>query len=148
MDFEDLCSDILVGQVIDCVVYVEVQVGDLLMIFVGMVYVLGLGLLFYEVQQSSNFIYCIYDWDCLVMVGCFLYFFQSVEVLWFIIVEMCFLIIVVGVQELLCCNYFVFERLVVVDMVLKCDIVGQSFYVLIVICGEVIFWVGKQQWLL
>lgn len=43
-------------------VYVEVQVGDVLPVTPGTIHALGPGLLIYEIQQSSDLTYRLYDW--------------------------------------------------------------------------------------
>ncbi len=46
----------------DFIVYADVQVGDVLYIPANTVHALGPGLLIYEIQQSSNITYRLYDW--------------------------------------------------------------------------------------
>ncbi len=43
-------------------VYTEVQVGDVLPVTPGTIHALGPGLLIYEIQQSSDLTYRLYDW--------------------------------------------------------------------------------------
>jgi mannose-6-phosphate isomerase len=43
-------------------VYTEVQVGDVLPVIPGTIHALGPGLLIYEIQQSSDLTYRLYDW--------------------------------------------------------------------------------------
>lgn len=50
------------GKVIDLVEFLEVRVGDSLLMLPGTVHALGPGLLIYEVQQTSDLTYRVYDW--------------------------------------------------------------------------------------
>ncbi len=50
------------GKIIDLVRYLDVQPGDTLYMPAGTIYSLGPGLLIYEVQQSSDITYRVYDW--------------------------------------------------------------------------------------
>lgn len=43
-------------------VYVEVQAGDVLFVRAGTIHAIGAGLLIYEIQQSSDTTYRLYDW--------------------------------------------------------------------------------------
>ena len=147
-DPEDLRSDILAGQVIDRAVYAEVQAGDSLMIPAGTVHALGPGLLLYEVQQSSDLTYRIYDWDRPATAGRSLHLSQSAEVSRPVTAEPRPLTAAVGSQELLRCHYFVLERLTEAGTALKRNTAGQSFHALTVIRGEATLQVGEQQWAL
>jgi mannose-6-phosphate isomerase len=50
------------NQLEDYIVYANVKVGDVLYIPANTVHALGPGLLIYEIQQSSNITYRLYDW--------------------------------------------------------------------------------------
>lgn len=51
------------GTVGDCLNWLEVKAGDVFNIPSGMVHALGAGLLVYEVQQNSNAVYRVFDWN-------------------------------------------------------------------------------------
>ena len=51
------------GQFRDLVEYVPAQVGDIFMNTHGIVHALGTGVMIYELQQSSDITYRLYDWD-------------------------------------------------------------------------------------
>lgn len=53
----------------DFVVYANVKVGDVLYIPANTIHALGPGLLIYEIQQSSNITYRLYDWGRLGLDG-------------------------------------------------------------------------------
>ena len=50
------------GSIIDHAQYVEVRAGDTVFMPAGTLHALGPGLLVYEVQQTSNWTYRVYDW--------------------------------------------------------------------------------------
>ena len=143
---EDLRAAILAGQVIDRAVYREVSAGDSLMIPAGTVHALGPGLLLYEVQQSSDLTYRIYDWDRPATTGRALHLVQSAEVSRAVTAEPRHLAAAAGAQEVLRCDYFVLERLTATGTSLERDTAGQSFHALTVIRGEAFLQVGEQSW--
>ncbi len=59
---EMLADAIRNGTVLDMVESVEVKTGDTLFISPGTIHALGEGLLIYEVQQTSDVTYRVYDW--------------------------------------------------------------------------------------
>lgn len=59
---EKVAKSIRDGTVIDHVQYVEVRQGDTVFMPAGTLHALGPGLLIYEVQQTSDWTYRVYDW--------------------------------------------------------------------------------------
>jgi mannose-6-phosphate isomerase len=59
---EVLANSIRDGSVIEHVRYAEVKAGDTVFMPAGTLHALGPGLLVYEVQQTSNWTYRVYDW--------------------------------------------------------------------------------------
>ena len=59
---EQLAESIREGTVIDHVQYVNVKQGDTVFMLAGTLHALGPGLLVYEVQQTSDWTYRVYDW--------------------------------------------------------------------------------------
>jgi len=59
---EELAESIRNGTVIDHVQYVNVRQGDTVFMPAGTLHALGPGLLVYEVQQTSDWTYRVYDW--------------------------------------------------------------------------------------
>jgi mannose-6-phosphate isomerase len=51
------------GNILDLVQQHDVQTGNAIFIPAGMIHALGPGLLIYEVQQTSDITYRVYDWD-------------------------------------------------------------------------------------
>jgi mannose-6-phosphate isomerase len=60
---EELAAAITSGAVLDVVQYERVKAGDTIFIRAGTIHALGPGLLLYEVQQTSDITYRVYDWD-------------------------------------------------------------------------------------
>jgi mannose-6-phosphate isomerase len=59
---ETLAEAIRSGTILDLAQYVPVRAGDTAFIRAGTLHALGPGLLIYEVQQTSNLTYRVYDW--------------------------------------------------------------------------------------
>ena len=60
---EDICAAVGKKAMLDIVESRKVKAGDTIFISPGTVHSLGAGLLIYEVQQSSDLTYRVYDWD-------------------------------------------------------------------------------------
>ena len=69
------------GTVLDVVQRHAVQTGDTVFIRPGMLHALGPGLLLYEVQQTSNITYRVWDWNRPASAGRKLHIEQSLDVL-------------------------------------------------------------------
>ncbi len=69
------------GTVLNLVQRHKVQQGDTVFIMPGMIHALGPGLLIYEVQQTSNITYRIFDWNRPMTSGRVLHIEQSLAVL-------------------------------------------------------------------
>lgn len=61
-DREAMATAIKTNTLEDLLVYADVQVGDVLYIPAGTVHAIGPGIVLYEIQQSSNTTYRLYDW--------------------------------------------------------------------------------------
>ena len=59
---EMLAASICNGTIIEHVQHVKVKAGDTVFMPAGTLHALGPGLLVYEVQQTSNWTYRVYDW--------------------------------------------------------------------------------------
>jgi mannose-6-phosphate isomerase len=75
-----LASAIRGGTVREIAQYQTVQAGDTVMMRAGTMHALGPGLLLYEVQQTSDITYRVYDWDRPASAGRKLHIEQSVAV--------------------------------------------------------------------
>ena len=78
---DQLAAAVRSGQVLDLVQRHTVQPGDTVFIRPGMIHALGPGLFIYEVQQTSNITYRVYDWDRPAAAGRQLHIDQSLAVL-------------------------------------------------------------------
>lgn len=65
---------------VDCMHRLQVKAGDSLFIPAGMIHALGPGLLLYEIQQTSDITYRVYDWDRPASAGRKLHIEQSLQV--------------------------------------------------------------------
>ena len=77
----DLAKAVRGGSVLDLVQHHTVQPGDTVFISPGMMHALGPGLLIYEVQQTSNITYRVFDWNRPLTAGRSLHIDQSLAVL-------------------------------------------------------------------
>jgi mannose-6-phosphate isomerase len=77
---EQLADAIRSGTILQVVKNQPVQVGDTFLIAAGTIHALGPGLLLYELQQTSDITYRVYDWERPVAAGRALHIEQSVAV--------------------------------------------------------------------
>lgn len=77
---EALAEAIRLGRVLDVAQRLEVRAGETVYIPAGTLHALGPGLLLYEVQQSSDTTYRVYDWDRPASAGRRLHIEESVAV--------------------------------------------------------------------
>lgn len=59
-EFADMVTE---GRTRDCLHWVDVRPGDVLYVRPGQIHAIGEGIVLYEVQQSSNTTFRVYDWD-------------------------------------------------------------------------------------
>jgi mannose-6-phosphate isomerase len=59
----EMAEAIRSGKLLDCMQRLPAQTGDSIFIRPGMIHALGPGLLVYEVQQTSDITYRVWDWD-------------------------------------------------------------------------------------
>ena len=60
---ENILKSLREGEILDLVQRHDVRAGDAIFIPAGLIHALGPGLLIYEVQQTSDITYRVYDWD-------------------------------------------------------------------------------------
>jgi mannose-6-phosphate isomerase len=77
---EQLETAIRTGQIRDLVQYQTVQSGETVMMHANTLHALGPGILLYEVQQTSDITYRVFDWDRPALAGRALHIEQSVAV--------------------------------------------------------------------
>jgi len=125
------------GTVSELARYLDVTVGDTVFIGAGTVHALGPGLLLYEVQQTSDITYRVFDWNRPQSAGRKLHLAQSAAVADPAIVgavqprpadE-------AAVATLVSCPYFMLDRLLGTAGPLDADTAGLSFHALTTIAG-------------
>jgi len=77
---DELAQAIRSGQIEPYSLYHAVQAGDTILMPAGLIHALGPGLLLYEVQQTSDITYRVYDWDRPASAGRALHLEQSAAV--------------------------------------------------------------------
>ena len=115
-----------------------VKTGDSIFIPAGMIHALGPGLLVYEVQETSDLTYRVYDWDRPATPARLLHIEKSIAVAnpgltgqmvpWHALPDG-------GAQPLASCQYFILERLAGNHNSIPLDTHGESFHALTVIAG-------------
>lgn len=132
--------------ILDCTNRVRVSQGEYVLIPAGTIHALGPGLLVYEVQESSDITYRVFDWNRPASEGRKLHIEQSIQVI--------DPALKVGVQasaaerdreELVACEYFTLERLLPDESALSTQLDGDSFQALTVIKGKTRV-EGKDWW--
>jgi mannose-6-phosphate isomerase len=135
---EELEESIRGGRVLEVAERLEVKAGETVYIPAGMLHALGPGLLLYEVQQSSDTTYRVYDWDRPASAGRKLHVEESVAV-----TDPRKGAAVVPAPELsgtaaapvLSCPHFRLEVLRLGAEALGCDTAGETFHILTVTEG-------------
>lgn len=128
------------GTIINHVRYQPVRDGDSLFIPPGTLHALGPGLLIYEVQQSSDITYRIFDWNRPVSADRPLHIAQSLAVLDPTIAvtpEPLAATESGGRQTTITCPYFTLETLSWNDSAIRANTAGETFHALTVAAGRV-----------
>jgi mannose-6-phosphate isomerase len=137
---ESLAKAIREGKVVALAQYIDVGKGDTILMHAGTVHALGPGLLIYEVQQTSDITYRIYDWDRPLEGGRKLHIEQSVAVS---NPEMKGDVTPAPKplrdgqrEQLVCCDYFTLELIGSETQPVELDTGGETFHALTVTEGE------------
>lgn len=137
---DELAQAIQAGKaLLDAAQHLPVHAGETLFIPAGMLHALGPGMLLYEVQQTSDITYRVYDWDRPASAGRPLHIRQSLAVtnpaLTGQIIpppelrdNQCF--------PLICCPYFTLAAIQASRQPLVLDPAGESFHVLTTTAGQ------------
>jgi mannose-6-phosphate isomerase len=121
------------GTILDLVERRAVRSGDLIFISAGTIHALGPGLLLYEVQQTSDITYRVYDWDRKPTPGRSLHIEQAVAVL---DPDKTGEFIPAGTENNLAASeYFMLEKISASEPV-EINLQGQSFSLLTVVDGQ------------
>ena len=145
---ETLSASIKNGMVIDHVQYAEVKQGDTIFMPAGTLHALGPGLLVYEVQQTSDWTYRVYDWGRPATEKRPLHIDKSIAV-----TRADFTAPVIpkpetgnGTRDILVkCEYFTLEMLSAVSNSIDLDTNGETFHAITVIEGKAILKTEDEQ---
>ncbi len=127
------------GTVVELALYRTAQDGDVLMTRAGTVHALGPGLLIYEVQQTSDITYRIFDWDRPQTGGRKLHIEQSISVSNPVASGEMYHSSPLGDgdrQQLVTCPYFTLDLLGAKSASIHLDTQGATFHALTVTEGE------------
>jgi len=134
----ELAAAIRGSALLDLMQSFSVKAGDSILIPAGMIHALGPGLLVYEVQETSDLTYRVYDWDRPATAGRPLHIEKSIAVAnpaltgqmipWRDLPDG-------EVQPLVSCQYFTLERLAAQHNPIPLDTHSESFHALTVIAG-------------
>jgi len=136
---EALVQAIRGGGLLDVVQHLPIRSGDSIFIPAGMLHALGPGLLLYEIQQTSNITYRVFDWDRPASAGRPLHIEQSLAV-----TNPNLTGVVIPPQPLMegerrpliQCPYFTLELVGSTGQALVLDTAGESFHALTVTQGQ------------
>ena len=145
---ETLSASIKNGTVIDHVQYAEVKQGDTVFMPAGTLHALGPGLLVYEVQQTSDWTYRVYDWGRPATEKRPLHIEKSIAV-----TRADFIAPVIPEPEtgdgtrhrLVECEFFTLEMLSAVSNSIDLDTNGETFHAITVIEGKALLKSGDEQ---
>jgi len=145
---EALAESIRNGTVIDHVQYADVKQGDTVFMQAGTLHALGPGLLIYEVQQTSDWTYRVYDWGRPATEKRPLHIEKSIHV-----TRADFTAPVAsqpalgdGTRNILVqCDYFTLELLSAQSKLMDLDTQGESFHAITVIEGKAVLKTEKDE---
>jgi len=145
---EKLAEAIRTGSVIDHVQYINVKQGDTVFMPAGTLHALGPGLLVYEVQQTSDWTYRVYDWGRPATEKRPLHIEKSIRV-----TRADFTAPITpppvtgnGTRHMLVeCEYFTLELLSATSNTIALDTRGETFHAITVIEGRALLKAGDEQ---
>ncbi|HEU4746078.1 MAG TPA: type I phosphomannose isomerase catalytic subunit [Anaerolineales bacterium] len=145
---DQLAESIRTGTVIDHVQYVDVEQGDTVFMPAGTLHALGPGLLVYEVQQTSDWTYRVYDWGRPATEKRPLHIDKSIRA-----TRTDFTAPIIpppaagdGTRHMLVrSDYFTLEMLSAKSNAIELDTEGQSFHAMTVIEGRALLQAGDEQ---
>lgn len=136
---EELAQAIRDGSIETFSQYHTVHAGDTIFMPAGLMHALGPGLLLYEVQQTSDLTYRVFDWNRPASAGRFLHIEQSVAVTNPELVGKTIPLSPLATHDqrsLVLCKYFDLKLLVAQQETMLLDTRGESFHALTVIEGR------------
>jgi mannose-6-phosphate isomerase len=135
------------GTILDISQYITVHAGDSIFMRAGTVHALGPGLLVYEVQQTSDLTYRVFDWNRPQTGRRVLHIEKSLAVVdpnARAEARPCPPVPDGGRQVLVTCPYFTLEVLAAHSQEIPLDTLGQTFHALTVIEGAARLLIGEQ----
>jgi mannose-6-phosphate isomerase len=144
---EALAESIRNGTVIDHVQYVKVKQGDTIFMPAGTLHALGPGLLIYEVQQTSDWTYRVYDWGRPATEKRPLHIEKSIRVTRADFTAPITPMPAIGDGTryvLVQCDYFTLELLSAVSNTIDLDTKSESFHAITVIEGKALLKAGNE----
>jgi mannose-6-phosphate isomerase len=145
---DGLAKAIRQGTILDIAQFQPVKTGDTIFMRAGTIHALGPGLLVYEVQQSSDITYRVFDWDRPQTDARPLHINKSLAVADPAAISQPLPIPVmhVGQRQILCqSEYFTLELLNAQKQYLEMNTLGRSFHALTIIAGAARFSCGDEQ---
>lgn len=127
------------GTIVDLVQRFQVKAGDSLLVRAGLIHALGPGLMIYEVQQTSDLTYRVFDWNRPASQARPLHIEQSIEVVDPGLVGEILPLLPLGdgeARHLVSSAYFTLEILAGRQRTILQDTRGESFHALTVISGQ------------
>lgn len=142
-----LADSIRDGTIIEHAQYAQVKAGDTVFMPAGTLHALGPGLLVYEVQQTSNWTYRVYDWGRPQTEARPLHIDKSIQVTQTGVARPTTPLPDCGdgVQErLIECEYFTLEMLCAAKDTIHLDTRGESFHAITLIEGQASLRAGNE----
>lgn len=144
---ETLANSIRNGTIIDHVQYANIRAGDTVYMPAGTLHALGPGLLVYEVQQTSNWTYRVYDWGRPQTEARKLHIDKSIQV-----TRADFAAPIIPMpacedgsrQKLIECEYFTLELLCASRNTIELDTQHESFHAITLIEGKAMLRTGNE----
>ncbi len=136
---EELSTAIREGKLLEYLRRMQVHTGETIFIKPGMLHALGPGLLIYEIQQTSDLTYRVWDWDRPASAGRKLHIEQSLAV-----IDPNAVAVAISqppakeaaIHRLVACEYFELNKIDGKHCRFESDTQGQTFHALTVIQGQ------------
>lgn len=143
---DEIATAVREGRVLDIVDRKSIAAGETFFIPPGTIHALGPGLLIYEVQQTSDITYRVYDWDRPKSDGRKMHIEEAVAVL-----DPAAIGLSVGAsslkkgwKQLVSCDHFALDLVEGTSQEIHFDTMGESFAALTAVAGHI--WVSGNGW--
>ena len=145
--FPETANAILNGTITKYVQYATVSQGDTILMPAGTLHALGPGLLIYEVQQTSDWTYRVYDWDRPQTASRPLHIDKSIQVTHPGFAAPIISIPAYGdgtVSILTACEYFTLELLAAASQPIELDTYNETFHTVTMVEGKARLYAGDE----